>query len=139
VPHQWASTQLVTVLTSACPSAFRVFHAPLDVRLSDDTVVQPDVVVMRVGDARDRRLSGVPVLAVELLSDSSRRYDLLLKHSRYERAAIPSYWVVDPDTLEITVWELGDAGTSTEVARELVEQRPLAVDRPFPVTLRLER
>jgi len=94
---------------------------------------------MQVGDARDRRLSGVPVLAVELLSDSSRRYDLLLKRSRYERAAIPSYWVVDPDTLEITIWEPGDAGTYVEVARELVEQRPLAVDRPFPVTLRLER
>jgi Uma2 family endonuclease len=139
VAHQWVSTQLATALTSACPRELRVLHAPLDVRLSDDTVVRPDIVVVRADDARARRLTGIPVLAVEVLSDSTRRYDLLLKRSRYERAGIPSYWVVDPDTLEITVWELADAGSSSEVARASLEERPLALDRPFPLTLRLER
>jgi Uma2 family endonuclease len=139
VAHQWVSTQLVRALANACPSDLRVFHAPLDLRLSDDTVVQPDLIVVPATDALARRLSGIPVLAVEILSDSTRRYDLLLKRSRYERAGIPSYWLVDPGTSEITVCELAEEGTYAEVARETLEERPLTVRRPFPVTLRLVR
>jgi Uma2 family endonuclease len=139
VAHQWASSQLFGALYGACPADLRVFHAPLDVRLSDDTVVQPDLIVVPAADTLDRRLSGIPVLAVEILSDSTRRYDLLLKRSRYERAGIPSYWVVDPDTSEITICELAGEGTYVDVARESLRQRPLTVERPFPVTVRLER
>lgn len=139
VPHQWASTQLVTRLTAACPADLRVFHAPLDVRLGDDTVVQPDVLVVRADDARDRRLTGLPLLAVELLSDSTRGVDLMLKRSRYERAGVPSYWVVDPDSLEITVWEAGVSGEYAETARAGLDGSDLRVERPFPVTLSLTR
>ncbi len=39
----------------------------LDVRLSDRTVVEPDLLVVRCEDARGSRLVGVPLLCVEVL------------------------------------------------------------------------
>lgn len=139
VPHQWASSRLFGTLFAACPAGFRVFHAPLDVRLSDDTVVQPDLLVVRATDTRGKRLSGLPLLVVEVLSDSTRGVDLMLERARYERAGVPSYWVVGPDSLEVTVWEIGAAGEYAERVPASPGEDGLTVDRPFPVTLRLSR
>jgi Uma2 family endonuclease len=46
------------------------------------------------------------VLAVEVLSPSTRRIDLTLKRDRYREAGCASYWVFDPIGPEVTVWEL---------------------------------
>jgi len=43
-----------------------------------------------------RAADDLPLLAVEILSPSTRRFDLTVKRSRYESAGVPSYWVVDP-------------------------------------------
>lgn len=139
VPHQRVSRQLLDALSAACPAHLELFHAPLDVRLSNDTVVQPDILVVRAADATGKRLSGIPLLAVEILSDSTRGSDLLLKRSRYERAGVPTYWVVDPTTLELKVLELRDRDEYTQVAHADLGAEPFSVDLPFPVTLRLSR
>lgn len=139
VPHQWASSQLFGALFAACPDDLRVFHAPLDVRLGDDTVVQPDLLVVRAADTGEQRLAGLPLLTVEVLSDSTRSVDLMIKRSRYERAGVPSYWVVNPDSLEITIWETGETGEYAETAQGSLDRSALRVARPFPVTLRLTR
>lgn len=106
--HQRAVLRLSRLLDDACPAGLEVFFAPLDVALSDDTVLEPDVLVARIADLTERDLPKPPLLAVEVLSPSTRRYDLLLKRSRYEAAGTPAYWVVDPDEPSITAWELRD-------------------------------
>ena len=60
--------------------------APFDVALDDDTVLIPDVLVARREDLTHRNLPAAPVLAVEVLSPSTRRFDLQLKRDRYEEA-----------------------------------------------------
>ncbi|MGH3825138.1 MAG: Uma2 family endonuclease [Pseudonocardiaceae bacterium] len=65
------------------------------------TALQPDVLVARHADllAVDggKFLAEPPVLAVEVLSPSTRRIDRLSKLSAYEEAGVASYWLVDPD------------------------------------------
>jgi Uma2 family endonuclease len=73
----------------------------------------------------------MPELAVEVLSPSTRRFDLILKRSRYEEAGCTSYWVIDPETPSIVAWELVD-GRYVESGRaegdaELVLTRPYHV------------
>jgi len=139
VPHQSVQMQLVRCLLPRCPDDLRLFAAPLDVTLFNDTVVEPDLLIVRAEDATGDRLAGVPVLVVEILSDYNRGQDLLLKRSRYERAGIPAYWIVDPRSLEIKVLELGGEGTYAEVVHTDLAAAPLQLDKPFPVTLRLAR
>ena len=108
--HQRAVGRLLMLLTAACPPDLEAFVAPLDVTLAEDTVMEPDVLVARKADLGDRDLPAAPVLAVEVLSPSTRRIDLTLKRSRLEAAGCPAYWVIDPDEPSLTGWELrGDA------------------------------
>lgn len=74
------------------------FLAPIDVILSDDTVVQPDLlVVLDPHSVSGRGIERAPALAVEILSPTSRERDRTLKRERYGRAGVAEYWVVDPN------------------------------------------
>ncbi len=78
--------------------AGNILCAPIDVRLSDVDVVQPDlVVVLANGDATLAReaIVGPPALVVEIVSPTSRVQDLHLKRRYYAEAGIPEYWIVD--------------------------------------------
>jgi Uma2 family endonuclease len=134
VPHQRALSRLLRLLFEAVPDDLEVFAAPLDVRFSNDSQVQPDVLVVRRSDAEGDRLTSVPRLAVEILSPTTRLYDLNLKKARYERAGVPSYWVVDLDPSRLVAWELHD-GSYVEVADVSGEQEWTAT-APFAVTVR---
>jgi Uma2 family endonuclease len=129
--HQVMVGELYLLLRNSCPESLRVLLAPLDVVLAPDTVVQPDLLVTRRVDLTERNLPTAPLLAVEVASPSTRLLDLNLKKARYEQAGCPSYWVVDPDQVTLTAWELHD-GQYVEVARvtgdEVFEAR-----HPYPV------
>jgi Uma2 family endonuclease len=114
VRHQRALARLHLALAPPCPPELELFFAPFDVALSDTTVMQPDLLVARRSDLTERDLPTAPLLAVEVLSPSTRRFDLLLKRSRYEAAGCAAYWVVDPDEPSLRAWELRD-GAYVEV------------------------
>ncbi|HET7387897.1 MAG TPA: Uma2 family endonuclease [Nocardioidaceae bacterium] len=132
--HQRAVVQLVMLLSEGCPDHLEVLVAPFDVTLAEDTVLQPDVLVCRRADLSDRDLPAAPVLAVEVLSPSTRRIDLTLKRSRFEAAGCQSYWAVDPDEPSITAWQL-HKGEYVEVAHVTGEDT-LSISDPYPVTIR---
>ncbi|MGH3348024.1 MAG: Uma2 family endonuclease [Nocardioides sp.] len=131
--HQRFSRGVFLLLHTACPDDLEVLYAPFDVAIADDTVMQPDLLVAARDDFTDRDLPVAPVLAVEILSPSTRRFDLTLKRSRYESAGTASYWVVDPDELSLTAWDLVD-GAYVEVAHVTGEEEWTAAS-PFPVTI----
>ncbi|GMA38940.1 hypothetical protein GCM10025883_09850 [Mobilicoccus caccae] len=135
--HQRASVRLAFLLQRACPPDLEVFCAPFDVRLAPDTAVQPDLLVAHQDRLTRRGLDGSPLLAVEILSPSTRLVDLNLKKARYEVARCPSYWVVDPGTddaaASITAWDL-DGDTYTQVGTVRGEES-LTLAEPFPVTI----
>jgi len=129
--HQRASFRLSMLLHAALPPGVEILPAPLDVELADDTVLQPDLVVALTNDFTERGLSAPPVLAVEVLSPSSRGIDLLLKKDRLERAGCAHYWVVDPLEPSLTGWTLTD-GQFRQVARAVGDEA-FSVDEPFAV------
>ena len=92
-----------------------VFAAPFGVRLfpkddhSDDTVVEPDIVVICDPSKIDERgCNGAPDLVIEILSPSSRRKDRSIKRDLYLKAKIREYWIVSPDNKEIEVYILNN-------------------------------
>ncbi|WP_206070998.1 Uma2 family endonuclease [Knoellia koreensis] len=129
--HQRVSMRLSALLYDTATPGFEVLTAPLDVVLADDTVVQPDLLVAR-GDAfSDKDLPVAPLLAVEILSPSTRLIDLNLKKARYELAGCPHYWVVDPQAPSLTAWALRD-GAYVEVA-SVSGDETYAASEPFAV------
>ncbi len=104
--HQRAVGNLYLVLRAACPDHLEVLLAPFDVALAGDTVMQPDLLVARRDEIAERDLPGPPVLAIEVLSPSTRSFDLHTKKNRLLRAGCEHYWVVDPLVPSITAWRL---------------------------------
>jgi Uma2 family endonuclease len=131
--HQTAVGNLHLLLRQACPVDLQVILAPFAVALADDTEVQPDLLVAPRAQFTDKELPGAPLLAIEVLSPSTRRVDLLLKRDRLQAAGVPSYWLVDPDEPSVTVLELCE-GTYIQVAHVVGNETYDAL-LPFPVTL----
>ena len=92
----------------------KVFAAPFDIRLNadtgDDTVVQPDLVVIcnRSGLDDSGAYKGAPDMVVEILSPSTVRHDRLIKLNLYQKAGVREYWIVDPDSRTVSVHILVD-------------------------------
>ena len=64
------------------------------------TIRTPDVIVIptAVYERNPPRVASVDVLlAVEILSDGTRKLDRILKFAEYAEAGIPQYWIVDLD------------------------------------------
>ncbi|HCS89867.1 MAG: Uma2 family endonuclease [Thiohalocapsa sp. PB-PSB1] len=75
----------------------RPFVAPTDVKLSEQDVVQPDIlVVCNAGMITETHIDGAPDLIVEVLSPGSAARDLRQKKALYERADVREYLLIDP-------------------------------------------
>lgn len=131
--HQGVQLKLAVVLMDAAPPQLRVLTAPTDVVLAGDTVVQPDILVAARDAFTDENLPTAPLLAVEVLSPSNSVVDLNLKKALYERSGVASYWIIDPDTLHLTAFELRD-GRYGEVASVTADQTWTAT-APFAVAI----
>ncbi|MFH0908284.1 MAG: Uma2 family endonuclease [bacterium] len=81
------------------------YVAPLDVKLDDVCVVQPDVFV--VCDKRichDTHINGAPDLIIEVLSPTSIHRDRFIKFGLYAQKGVSEYWIVDPDAQRVEVF-----------------------------------
>ncbi|WP_231920198.1 Uma2 family endonuclease [Microlunatus soli] len=133
VRHQIAVSGFEAVLRQLSPPSLRVLHAPLDVVLADDTVVEPDILVARRSDFVEKNLPTAPLLAVEVLSPSTRMIDLSVKRDRYRRAGVESYWVFDPAQARLVAWELRD-GEYEQVA-DVTGDESWTARKPYEVTV----
>ncbi|MCK0112010.1 Uma2 family endonuclease [Ornithinimicrobium sp. F0845] len=105
--HQQLVLRLaVRLLAAVDETVLDVIPAPVDVRMSDRTVLQPDLVVATLKQIQDDGIVGAPVLAVEVLSPSTRRRDLVTKLEIMQRSGCPHYWVLDPDEVSLRAWRL---------------------------------
>ena len=86
----------------------KVYHAPFDVRLNidkeDDTIVQPDLlVVCDESKLDDKGCKGAPDMVIEIVSPSTAQHDKVLKFNKYLQVGVREYWIVDPDSKTVTV------------------------------------
>jgi len=91
----------------------RMFFAPFDVRLNadkeDNTVVQPDIVVIcDHSKIVSSGCIGAPDLIIEIASPSTARRDKTLKFDLYKKSGVREYWIVDPETKTVSVHLLRD-------------------------------
>ena len=94
--------------------------APFEVEFSEDTAVQPDVLVILEPQSRhltQERLYGPPALAIEIISYSSKRTDRLQKRQLYLAEGVSEYWIVDLDQRHVERWRPG------ELAPEILTDR----------------
>jgi Uma2 family endonuclease len=141
--HQEAALTLYMLLRQACPPELRVIAAPFAVRPDRFNEVQPDVLVARYDDLTPDDLPRPPLLAVEVISPTSRLRDASLKKAVYERLGTPSYWLVDPGPEKpwreepgpgqpsLTVFELAEG--SYQQAAHVTGAKSWSANQPFPV------
>ena len=92
----------------------KVFVAPFDVRLNaegaDDSVVQPDILVVCDEQKLDggKGVVGAPDLVVEVLSPATAIHDRNRKYRLYQESGVREYWIADPDEKLLMVNVLRD-------------------------------
>ena len=107
VRHQ----QIVGALFHALMTHFagrkcKPFVAPIDVKLDDLNVVQPDlIVVCRKEQIQRTHVEGAPTLVIEVLSPATVLHDRAVKLPLYARHGVSEVWLVTPfpHTVEVFV------------------------------------
>jgi Uma2 family endonuclease len=136
--HQTVVLNLTYILETynRAKRAGKLFFAPVDVVFEPRSVYQPDILFVgreRLEILGPKNLQGPPDLAVEVLSPSERKRDLVKKKRIYLEHGVAHYWIVDPEDrmLEENVLE---EGAYRPAATLVDEYEPDAVFRPalFP-------
>lgn len=132
ISHQEVLGELLVQLREACPPGLASVPGP-GVRMSVDTELIPDLVVIRQDQLAETRVTRPPLLAVEIQSPSTALFDLNTKKAVYERFSIESYWVVvpHPDRPELIVFEMRE-GRYEQVAH-VTDSQVFRATRPFEV------
>ena len=116
-----------------------VYLSPFDVRLNadtcDDTVVQPDIVII----CDDKKLNdagckGPPDMAIEILSPSTSNHDRITKFNKYLQFGVREYWIIDPETESLTVHIIKDEDYITRVYIE--DSAPIHILGGFTIDLK---
>ena len=108
--HQLAVGRLHLVLAHGLAPGLVTMLAPYDYVISSGTVLEPDLLVVRAEQLSGEKLTTTPLLVVEVLSPSTRRVDMGTKRLAYQEAGVPTYWVLDPKALALTVHALDAEG-----------------------------
>jgi Uma2 family endonuclease len=123
-----AGEMYLQIATALKGSAWRIYMAPLDVRLPKsteaddeiDTVVQPDLLVVRKLDKLDARgVRGPPDWLAEILSPSTARHDRFVKLPAYERAGVREVWLIDPVKRTLSIYQLAAGRYGPPIVSEL--------------------
>ena len=96
-----------------------VFNPPTDVLLTDNDVVQPDLIFVsreREHVITDANIQGAPDLVVEILSQSSATRDRRDKFDLYAMHGVAEYWLISPEARIVRVFVLR-GGVFEEVGR----------------------
>ncbi|MEW6661708.1 MAG: Uma2 family endonuclease [Bacillota bacterium] len=89
----------------------KVFFAPIDVVLSPQDVVQPDLIFIsneRRCRLTEKNVQGAPDLVAEVISESSRLLDKKLKRNLYGSYDVLEYWLFDPELRVAEVYRRDD-------------------------------
>ncbi len=113
----------------------QVLASPADISWGPDVLVQPDLFVVDLAEARTLEWEKMRtlLLAIEVLSPSTARYDRFTKRRLYQEVGIPLYWIVDPDRQMVDVWT--PATTFPTVERDRIAWSPPDASIPFTLEL----
>jgi Uma2 family endonuclease len=105
------------------------------VKVVNDRGYQPDLswfpIAQCAGPSEPAAFTGLPAVVVEVLSPSTRRFDLVRKANDYRTLGIPEYWLIDPDARSVLVLSSG-ADTSVVYGPESEHDGRLLVSEMLP-------
>jgi len=105
--HQRVSQRIAYELERALEGCTRCRAVlPVDWKIAEDTVVQPDNMVVCGEVTNQSYLDKPPVLVFEVLSPSTEQKDRLLKAELYASQGVKYYVLVDPQVQQAEVLEL---------------------------------
>ena len=84
-------------------------YIPIDWQISEDTVVQPDVLTV-CKSVEEIRLMEAPEALFEILSPSTQNKDRAEKFELYQSQKVPYYTKVDPETETAEIFALDETG-----------------------------
>jgi Uma2 family endonuclease len=86
-----------------------LFSSPAHVILAEHTHYEPDlcfVASQRRSIIKESYIEGAPDLIIEVISESNRSHDTVVKFRDYARFGVREYWLVDPRENVISTWRL---------------------------------
>lgn len=136
--HQFVSTILQQILNESGTPEFMAL-GPLNVDL-DPSFLEPDLTLVTMQRAM-RDAVKIPahdvLLAVEIVSPSSRTMDRLVKPQKYAEYGIPSYWRVETDPV-ITLVAHDLDGDVYRIVGSWGPGETAVLERPFPLTIEID-
>ncbi|MFS1300815.1 Uma2 family endonuclease [Streptosporangium longisporum] len=133
--HQRAIARLMRILEDAAPPEYEPMQE-VNLRVSDRDFFIPDLVVVPTETVEETELMFAPrdlLLAVEIVSPSTRARDRHLKRAAYAAAGIPVYWRIElSDGPSIHVHELAGDEYKPAERHDAGEAANLSV--PFEVS-----
>ncbi len=78
---------------------------PVDYKVADDTIIQPDMLVV-CGDMKKPFLDFAPLLVAEILSPSTHLKDRHTKFSIYEKQGVKYYLIISVEKELVEIYEL---------------------------------
>jgi Uma2 family endonuclease len=108
----------------------RVLPAPVGVKLSEEDIVQPDlIVVCKEKQIKSSHIEGPPSLVVEIISPSSTVHDRVRKTSLYAHAGVKEFWLVTPwPSLVEVLW----LRHGSYIIRHVFEKDQILTSATFP-------
>ena len=89
------------------------YPRPIHIVLAPGVEYEPDccfIAAGRDGDPDGATFAGAPDLIVEVISESNRTHDTVVKFRDYERFGVKEYWLVDPRASHVHVFHLAAGG-----------------------------
>ena len=142
--HQDSLQNLMVIVRSHVRTASlgKVYIAPCDVVLSDENIVQPELLFIsneRLNIITDANVRGAPNLVIEVLSPGTAQMDKTQKRDLYARFGVREYWLVSPEagTIEVLILRegsferLGLFGSGNQVKSEVLSGLSFMIDQIF--------
>jgi len=97
IKHQKISNKIAYLLEDIFKECKRCQALlPIDWKISDTTIVQPDNSVICHQPLKDAYITQAPKIIFEILSKSTAKKDLTTKYDLYEKEGVEYYIIVDP-------------------------------------------
>ena len=109
IKHQNISAKIARYLMEAIDGCEQCqVLMPVDWKISDDTIVQPDNSVICHNPSNEAFITKAPKIIFEILSKSTAKKDKGLKYHLYEQEGVSYYIIVDPSESLAKVYFLKD-------------------------------
>ena len=113
-----------------------VFLAPFAVFLNQDShnYVEPDIsVICDKNKLDDRGCNGAPDWIIEIVSPSTGRIDYGIKLFKYRTAGVREYWIINPKTCTVNVFDFEYEKESFQYSFE--DEIPVCIYQDFHICI----